>query len=178
MKISLPNRFNTCIVIVTYNPDLCFVNNLARHLEIVENIVVVDSNSEVPIESMLPKLYLNKIDIIHSVENKGIAWALNVGIKKAIKLGFDWVITFDQDSMPNLNFLNHYSTVLKTEKNVGLLGTQFSLDVVAVSQISWKKSLTIMLQGTLHPIALFDKVGFYNEIVVTDVDFDFSLRVL
>jgi rhamnosyltransferase len=121
---------------------------------------------------------LDKINVIHSSTNKGIAWALNVGIKEAIKLGFNWVITFDQDSLPNQYLLDYYSRVLESEKNVGIVGTQFSEDVGAFSQISWKESLTIITSGTLHPITLFDSVGFYNEKLFIDcVDFDFSMRV-
>ena len=177
MQTNLPNKSNTCIVIVTYNPDSSFINNLGRHLEIAEKIVVVDNNSAIAITSIIPEEYLNKINIIQSETNKGIAWALNVGIKEAIKLDSDWVLSFDQDSLPNLNLLDYYSTVLKSEKNVGLLGTQFSEAVVAIPAISWKESLTVITSGTLHPKALFDKMGFYNEkLFIDSVDFDFALR--
>ena len=175
--MNLPNKFNTCIVIVTYNPDSNFVNNLMQHLEIVEKVIIVDNNSEVNIESIMPNEYLNRIDIIHSDINMGIAWALNTGIKKAIKLAFKWILTFDQDSFPNINLLQHYSLVFQKEKNIGLIGSQFSIESVPVSKISWKNSLTVITSGTLHPIGIFDIVGFYNERLFIDgVDFDFSLR--
>ena len=106
MQTNLPNKSNTCIVIVTYNPDSSFINNLGRHLEIAEKIVVVDNNSAIAITSIIPEEYLNKINIIQSETNKGIAWALNVGIKEAIKLGFKQAI------IPKANMINQSNTDL------------------------------------------------------------------
>lgn len=176
--MNLTYKFNTCIVIVTFNPDIDFVTNLKRHLEIVEKIIIVDNNSRVNIESIIPNEFFDKISIIHSETNNGIAWALNIGIKEAIKLDFEWVLTFDQDSVPNINLLDYYSQVLKNKKNIGLLGTKFSDKIEPIDKITWENSLTVITSGTLHPIKIFDFVGFYNEKLYIDcVDFDFALRV-
>lgn len=178
MESSLPNKFNTCIIIVTYNPDSSFINNLTRHLEIVDKVFIVDNNSDVDIKSLLPNEHLNKIDVIFSEKNNGIAWALNKGIAEAIKLFYEWIITFDQDSLPNIKLLDYYSEVLKNEDNIGLLGTKFSNKTENIDKITWKNSLTLITSGTLHPIKIFDVVGFYNEkLFIDSVDFDFALRV-
>lgn len=178
MENSLPNKFNTCIVIVTYNPDSSFINNLTRHLEIVDKVFIVDNNSDVDIKSLLPNEHLNKIDVIFSEKNNGIAWALNKGITKATKLSYEWIITFDQDSLPNIKLLDYYSEVLKNEDNIGLLGTKFSDKMENIDKITWKNSLTLITSGTLHPVKIFDFVGFYNEkLFIDSVDFDFALRV-
>lgn len=176
--MNIINKFNTCIVIVTFNPDLDFVTNLERHIEIVKKIIIVDNNSNICLESIIPNEFLDKISVIHSETNNGIAWALNIGIKEAIKLDFEWIITFDQDSLPNINLLENYTLILNNEKNIGLIGTQFSLKENDYYKISWKDSLTVITSGTLHPINIFNKIGFYNEKLFIDgVDFDFALRV-
>lgn len=176
--MNLPNRLNTCVVIVTFNPDLEFENNLLRHLDIVERIVIVDNNSNVEITTFIPELHRKRVEVIHSTNNNGIAWALNAGIKWAQNMSVDWVLTFDQDSLPNINILSYYSEVLKNETNVGLIGTIFSPKLIEINRISWKNKLTIITSGTLHPIKIFNVVGFYNEKLFIDaVDFDFSLRV-
>jgi len=176
--MNLPNRSNTCIVIVTFNPDSEFKNNLLQHLEIADKIVIIDNNSDVNIDSFISKEYLNRIEIIYSKSNKGIAWALNAGINRAKCSSIDWVLTFDQDSFPNKNILSYYSEVLKNEKNVGIIGTNFSSEIVEITKVSWENKITIITSGTLHPMQIFEKINFYNEkLFIDDVDFDFSLRV-
>jgi len=178
MNTILPDKFNTCIVIVTFNPDTDFVHNLLQHIQIVEKILIIDNNSDVNLEYIIPTQYLSKIDIIHSEKNNGIASALNIGIKKAIKLNYNWVLTFDQDSFPNINILKYYASVLEKERGIGLLGTKFSPNVEEIFKISWKDSLTLITSGALHPVEIFEKVNFYNESLFIDsVDFDFALRV-
>lgn len=34
----------------------------------------------------------------------GIAYALNIGIRRALSSGYKWIFTFDQDSIPIRNF--------------------------------------------------------------------------
>jgi rhamnosyltransferase len=179
MNSSLPSRLNTCIVVVTYNPDLGFSDNLMRHLAIVDKVIIIDNNStDVDINIFLKNEYIKNIHLINSKKNNGIAWALNKGIIEAINMGYKWIVTFDQDSFPNINLLEYYSSVLKSEKNIGLLGTQFSVNEEKITEINWKKSLTLITSGTLHPIEIFDTVGFYNEkLFIDSVDFDFALRV-
>jgi len=144
----------------------------------VERIVIVDNNSNVEITTFIPELHKRRVEVIHSTNNNGIASALNAGIKCAQNMSVDWVLTFDQDSLPNKNILSYYSEVLKNETNVGLIGTIFSPKLIEINTISWKNKLTIITSGTLHPIKIFNTVGFYNEkLFIDDVDFDFSLRV-
>lgn len=176
--MNFPDRINSCFVIVTYNPDFNFTINLLRHLEIVDKIIIIDNNSNTDIETFIPNEFLSNIIIIHSNINYGIAWGLNKGLKQALELSYEWVVTFDQDSFPNINILLYYTEVLKNEKNVGLIGTSFAPEIVKLNKISWSKKLTIITSGTLHPTDFFDKVGFYTEKLFIDcVDFDFSLRV-
>ena len=43
--------------------------------------------------------------MIRNHQNLGIAAALNLGVKHAIGVGFDWVCTFDQDSRVSEGFI-------------------------------------------------------------------------
>lgn len=173
-----PNRFNTVIVIVTYNPEDDFYRNLRRHLEICNYVVVVDNNSTEYIGDKI-KCYQG-VHYIQSVKNNGIAWGLNQGIKYAINNKFEYVLTFDQDSYPIISILDVYAKIIDKETNIGLLGTSFSNKLMMDEKIyiNYQSKLTIITSGALHPISIFDKVGLYNEkLFIDSVDFDFSLRV-
>jgi len=176
MVKNYPTKFNTCIIVITYNPDNDFTHNLEVYQKIVNKIIVIDNNSIVNIDSLVPQS--EKFEVVKSQTNNGIAWALNQGITRAKSQQYKWVLTFDQDSTPSQDILNFYSQVLMQEVNVGLLGTKFSVEKFTLNEISWNRSLTLITSGTLHPIEIFDEVGYYNEKLFIDaVDFDFVLRV-
>ena len=95
-------------IIVSYNPDRgiekCF-NSLINQ---VDKMFIVDNGSNgdrIKILKELKNSNANKVDLILNNENLGIATALNVGIKKALNEGYDWVITMDQDSKANDNMI-------------------------------------------------------------------------
>lgn len=179
--MNLPNKENTCIVVVTYNPDDSFVYRIERHFEIANKIVIVDNGSIKNIENVV-RLYScdNRLKIILSSVNKGIAWGLNQGIAYAISEKYEYVLTFDQDSFPVANILDLYSTIFRKNIKIGLIGTKYTEETIErdFSKIEVEKNLTLITSGTLHPIEVFTKVGFYEEnLFIDSVDFDYSLRV-
>lgn len=184
VKRNLPKYDNTCIIIVTYNPDYTQLSiNLDKHVKIAKHVIVVDNGSMEFSQCLQTKKNYNGIEFICNKENKGIAYALNQGIKRAISLSFEWILTFDQDSCPNEHILHYYSSVVKNEdEDLGLIGTSFSEnDLEDFSEIipEARISATIITSGTLHHQSLFQKVGLYDETLFIDcVDFDFSIRVL
>jgi rhamnosyltransferase len=178
---------NIVTVIVSFNPT----KNLWRLVEICftfsQNVVIVDNASKNAYEvvSPLSKQY-DCLDIIYSNENKGIAWALNQGIKFALThYNAGWILTFDQDSIPHENLITYYDYVLCNISNslyLGILGCAFTeadtLPVYLMNQIKWKKTYTIITSGTLYKSEVFSKVGYFIEDMFIDgVDFEFSLRV-
>jgi rhamnosyltransferase len=40
---SLPNYFNTIIVVITYNPDWGFRDRIKRYVEIADKTIIVDN---------------------------------------------------------------------------------------------------------------------------------------
>ena len=77
----------------------------------VDEIIVVDNGSTNETINMLKALE-DEITVIYLNENKGIASALNKGIDYSIKKGYQWVLTFDHDSIVTedmiINMLNCY----------------------------------------------------------------------
>lgn len=176
------NSKNTCSVIVTYNPDASFVNNVRRISSLSYKVIIVDNASK-DISLLFSSLQteISNLRIIVNTSNLGIAKALNIGIKSALEFAPKWILTFDQDSLPNQGFLSAYNRALLKlpYDSLGLLSCQFS-DVLhpASDNISVKRKHTIITSGCLHNADIFPKVGFYNESLFIDcVDFDYSLRV-
>lgn len=143
--MSLPDNHNTAIVIVTYNPDIIFTRAISVHKKIAETIIIVDNHS-CNIQEW--ENTLSGCLLVKSHTNKGIGWALNTGIKKALELKKDYIITFDQDSIPVINILELYAQ--NTNDNTGLIGTWFTEQAKPSKRISIHKSLTVITSGCLH----------------------------
>lgn len=83
-------------VIVTFNPDierLC--ENLKAASPQVGKILIVD-NGSVNTDKFDG---LDSVSYIKSLSNMGIAWALNRAFEWAHENGFNWLLTLDQDSV-------------------------------------------------------------------------------
>ncbi|MBR7718233.1 glycosyltransferase family 2 protein [Acinetobacter nosocomialis] len=114
-------------IIVTFNPKanvVNLINNLKR-----QNVtpIIVDNGSI----NFDFKIIENDLDcyLIRLYENFGIATAQNKGIEKALELGTDYILFFDQDSTISDNFvndiLNDYSFLSRKNITIGALGPRF-----------------------------------------------------
>ncbi|WP_283151032.1 glycosyltransferase family 2 protein [Silvimonas soli] len=84
-------------VIVAYFPDPDVIARITRLSRFVQQLVVVDNTPggaaiELPIESA------GNVRLLVMMENMGIAFALNIGIKYLLDAGCGYVFLFDQDS--------------------------------------------------------------------------------
>ena len=62
-------------------------------------MVVVDNTPDSQPSSVIYDLErMDVCTVIRNHKNLGIATALNIGIRRAIAMGFPWIVTFDQDS--------------------------------------------------------------------------------
>ena len=95
----MSSEISTCILIPTYNNEntLCDVINRVINLLPDYTLIIVNDGST---DSTFEKLssYGSKIDLISYTKNKGKGYALQLGFKRALILGFDNVITIDSDN--------------------------------------------------------------------------------
>lgn len=179
------DRDHVCAIIVTYNPPEDIFQVLTKHLLIFNKVIVIDNSSDNKTFNQLsPFCAANEaLELIPLDKNYGIAYALNVGIKRGIDLLFPWIVSFDQDSVPSNFLLDYYNRVLESfedNSKIGLVGVSFTCagNTLIHNLITWKKSLSLITSGTLYNSAIFKKVGFFDEKLFIDgVDFEFNLRV-
>lgn len=178
-------------IIVSYNPDRgiekCF-NSLINQ---VDKMFIVDNGSNgdrIKILKELKNSNANKVDLILNNENLGIATALNVGIKKALNEGYDWVITMDQDSRANDNMIEKMFEVyeginLDERKDILSIFPNFVDErVQSIEENSEIKTYEYVdaeiTSGNLLKTEVFDKVGFFDDSLFIDlVDTDFCMRL-
>ena len=107
----IPQKSNTATVIVTYNPDKDFAANLLQAHAITDLVVVVDNGSQ-NLSFVRESVRAAGTELIALDENRGIAAALNIGIRRALDAGKEWILTLDDDSFPQSNILEPYARVL------------------------------------------------------------------
>lgn len=128
-------------------------------------------------------------------ENRGIAWAQNKGIKKALEMKVDIIGFFDQDSMISVELLSKLMLALERD-NVSLVapvsydensGEEYPShrisksgklqEIFCQSQSNLVPVDIAISSGTFARREVFDKVGFFNEGLFIDfVDIEWCLK--
>ena len=99
-------RFNTIIgVVVWFQPTAQEREALQLYHTYLEKVIIVD-NSDTDHSALCADIE-NAVYLSHRNEH-GIAGALNIGFREAERLGAQWVLTMDQDSLWNQSSLRDY----------------------------------------------------------------------
>lgn len=184
-------------VIVTYNPD---INRLKDNIEAIVKqvcgVVVVDnaSNNVNDIIDIINKLKNENsydINVISNDCNKGIASALNIGIKTAYEnKNADWIITLDQDTVVYDNIIKIYKefyfspyynnsivsfSCLRKDRNYNEKNNSF-IDEKGNNDYEFVKCC--ITSGNLINVSAWKKInGFDDKLFIDMVDDDFCIRL-
>lgn len=173
-------------VVVLYNSDNSIIENINSYLKEVEILFVID-NSEIINDGIINKIKQlgEKIIYISLGSNYGIAKALNIGAEEAIKRGYDWLLTMDQDSkFPNLmlrklmDFLE--VNMDKFYEKAGIVSPDHITKKGGGSKYKegYKEELSIMTSGNILNLNVYEVVGEFNEKLFIDrVDHEYGLRL-
>ncbi|RZK26386.1 MAG: glycosyltransferase family 2 protein [Flavobacterium sp.] len=116
------------IIICTYNPDYTILEKLCITVEefktdqLIE-LIIIDNNSLIPVSenSVLKKMILrNKISIkIFTEPEPGLTAARIAGINFT---QYEWIIFFDDDNLPDHEYLDQVLAMINQHENVGIWG--------------------------------------------------------
>jgi rhamnosyltransferase len=184
MKSATMAAQSVCATIVTYNPGPTLIGSVAELAGQVDSIVLVDNGSSAETKKTLQQLEgILDCKVMWNRENLGIAAALNLGVKYALDSGFDWVCTFDQDSLVSSGFIAKMLETYETSKNpqaVALVAPSYvdrETGVVERLKSSNGEILAAMTSGSMIPSSAFRELGFFDESFYMDaVDVEFCLR--
>jgi rhamnosyltransferase len=178
-----PPPKQVCAVLVAFHPSQQLLVNVSLLLDQVSHLVIVDNGSTGASLNLLRTLEADpRVSLILNPSNEGIATALNQGLKLGLKMGYSWVITFDQDSTVTPGMVIALLECIQSgSENTAIaapsyidrgLGTR--LGEVREEDGTVRKVLT---SGMLVPSWLFDRIGFMNEDLFIDcVDLEFCQR--
>lgn len=182
----------TAAGIILFNPDISRMQeNINAVINQVEHVILVDNGSEnkAAIEQALPDS--DRLHIIYSQKNKGIAWALNRIFMAAAEYGVSWILTLDQDSVCPAGMISAYQKYLTArykadsaagrDTHIGILCPTIVdkhtgvIDGGTAENIPVSRCIT---SGSLTSHAGWQAIGGFDEKMFIDgVDFDFCDRL-
>ena len=154
--------------IVSYNPDL---ERLKENISAIQNqistVVVFDngSNNVDEIRNLISGF--TNVEFIRSEENLGIAAALNRLMQWGCEKGCDWMLSLDQDSVCEKNFVTEMTPYLTIERNLGVVAPVIVDRNVGVVGHNPKSKYahvnTCITSGAFSKISAWEKIGKYDE---------------
>lgn len=180
---------DVCAIVVTYHPDAAFAVRLNSVSPQVGTIVIVDNGSADTERDMLRDAASDpKIDLVLNLDNLGLARALNIGIQRAVTLGYSWVLLLDQDTRVERDMVRTLLGIQASfadRERLAVVGSNYC-DVTkrtprAVGHDSlgddWEEAEFVITSGSLLPLAAYFSLGpFREEFFIDYVDEDYCLR--
>lgn len=192
--------YSVAAVVITYFPDSKFGERLEAIAEECDHIIIVDNGATVS-ESMIPAPVLKSIEVLNQPANIGLAGGLNLGVNRAIALGFRWVITFDQDTTPQTGLASALlNSILShgSSSPAALVGSRIEEEKVAQPARRWVRQSSVhrwlysrvccegkdlsgisvvITSGTLMDVAAYRQIGLFDDDLFIDyIDHDYCLR--
>lgn len=188
-------------VVVWYNPkeltkpDEAY-HNIKTYASILERVFVID-NSDNDNSNLL--LSMKNIEYHSCGKNIGIAAALNIGCEKALRDGFDWCLTMDQDSYWENGELESYIESAKKlyesePSEIASMAPRLRMPIKSLHDIfvnlmrpiyykfckpsEYKIIDRTITSGNLIKLSVWLKIGKFNEFLFIDgVDFEYCFRL-
>jgi rhamnosyltransferase len=167
-------------IVVLYEPTNDILHNIQSYITQVRQLFVVD-NSENPDELIIEKIKkINSAEYIGLKENIGIASALNIGAERAIKGGFSYLLTMDQDSLASPQLVIKLLDVFSYHSMVGI-SSAFPVNKMYPKlppDDNIHKIDSVITSGNLVNLRAYNHVGpFLNKLFIDYVDFEFCFRM-
>lgn len=174
---------NVSAGIVLFNPN---IKRLSENINAVivqcNHLYLVDNGSSNVEEvfNLLKEYDQSKISLICNKINLGIATALNQFTITAMKDGYEWILTLDQDSVSPSNIIKEFEKYI-TYQNIGMLCPVIN-DRNKGEEIKIKESYSeineCITSGSLLNIEAWNNIGGFDENMFIDgVDFDICYRL-
>ena len=172
---------NTAAVIVTYQPEPGFAEHLEQLLTQFDGVFLVDNSGVGSTPMEFEHARLRRLD---NRTNLGLGVALNQGCKMALDAGYEWVVTLDQDSVLDSEFLPAMiGAWARGSTRPVLLGCNYFSASRGAHKLTPDPDAaplpltTVITSGTLMHLASWHSIGGFREDFFIDaIDHELCLR--
>jgi rhamnosyltransferase len=174
-----------CATIILYNPDEKIINNIASYAEGIEKLYVIDNSENInrPLIETLATTF-RAVEYVANNQNLGIATALNIACDLALKDGFKWILTMDQDSC-FVNFTDYRKclTLHGDIDSVALLAPnpQWHAKELLPENPSFfpREKNLVITSGNFLNLTMFNTIGrFEDKLFIDMVGHDYCLKAV
>lgn len=172
------NKLDVFAVVVSFNGGQKTSESISALLGNVGHIHVVDNASDAKSVEILDSIICEgNISLTKLSQNKGIGYALNLGVKLAQRRGYKWILTMDQDSVIGSDMIDQYFMAIEKNPRMVCLSPNIKMNGFRTGEGDEVVDYAIT-SGNLVRVKVFDVIGAYDEEMFIDgIDFDFSLRL-
>ncbi len=178
---------SVCAIVVAYFPDEEFDARIGELLPQVARTVIVDNTPDECLATRLRERLQNsaQVHLIDNRVNTGISVALNQGLEHALKAGYKWILTLDQDTRCYPDMVETLLRVSGACKwNPAVIGGNY-LDprnkgtfVPTIGAESYLEQRTVITSGCLVEADAAKAIGgFREDYFIDQVDHEFCLRM-
>lgn len=180
-RLPKPDITATAAVIVSYHPDERFTERLAKLNDQFAAVYWVDNTPG----AVVGTEYKGdpQVNYLSRGVNTGLATALNMGCEAALNAGFQWVVTFDQDSDVANDFLQQQIAFWeRSDSSTFILGCNYT-DSDDLNTPRFRVSnhviacTTVITSGCLMCLPAWNELGkFRDDYFIDGIDHEICLR--
>ncbi|MGI8922496.1 MAG: hypothetical protein ACR2HJ_00415 [Fimbriimonadales bacterium] len=165
---------NVAASVVLYQPESAQIERV-RRLAAIFPVVVAADNSEPQLEP------IDGLEWVSMGENMGIAAGLNACAKRGSELGYEWLLTLDQDTDLKPAAWSEYLAAFDAfgdKVNTAVITPRFNLqDPLEAGEGPVRDLEIVMTSANLLNLEVWKKMGgFAEELFIDEVDHEYCLR--
>ncbi|RII29170.1 MAG: glycosyltransferase family 2 protein [Geobacter sp.] len=169
-------------IVVLYHPKLDALQNILSWSEQIDRVYAVDNSEQQDSQFRDLLTGLDNLTYLPQEGNLGVAAALNIGAKRAISEGYEWLLTMDQDSKATSGMVSEMLIAVQPEglEITGIISpfhaTKAGMTPAADKAV--EDVLTVMTSGNLLNLNCYMTAGpFLDELFIDFVDNEYCLRL-
>jgi len=168
-------------IVSSYYSDIAeFERNINSYLQGLDYLIIWENTpkDKSQLDVLVRKLNNAKIEVRTTNRNEFLAYPFNTCINWAERNDFTHVLTLDQDSYFEKGDFNLFLNQVKDEKLKDIAIYTPSINSNINSLQNAEKIKFAFTSGSIHPIEIFKKVGYFREdFLIYAIDVEFSFRV-
>ena len=170
-------------LVILYNYDEQCIKNIESYIDNVEVVFAFDNSTKKNLELERKLKSMQKIHYIDGHGNRGLSYAINKVANITIKLGYKWLITFDQDSVAYQNMIEQMKEFIITYPDInkiGIISPTIKNSLLKFKEVQNKISFNdwVIQSGALHNLEAYKYIKGYDErLFIDQVDIEYCVRL-
>ncbi len=166
-------------VVTLYNPTDDDIKNINTYIDDIDKLYIVDNTEGKSNKNRIPKN--KKIEYIFKNENLGVATAMNIGAEKALKEGYKWLLTMDQDTTFKKSVMDRMKKEIQKRdtSKIGIITPWHHTKLVDKKpEETYDDPHDVMTSGNLVNLDIWKKIGGYKDWFFIDgIDIEYCMNL-